>query len=67
MDVDRLGWGIFRKRVRSEVLAKKCYCSNGLWIVLEGKGGNCGFSEQESNFLIILRAIIRIKKPLPRA
>ena len=37
-------------------------------ILLEGQGGNCGFSEQKRNFLIMLREIlIRIKKPLPRA
>ena len=68
MNVDRLGWAIVRKRVRSVVLAKKRHWSNGLYIALEGKGDNGGFSEQESKFLLILREIlIIIKKPLPRA
>ena len=68
MDINELGWGIVRKRVRSVVSAEKSHRSIGLSIVLEGKGVKCGFSEQESRFSITLAEIlITITKPLPRA
>ena len=48
-----------RDGVRSVVLAQERHWCNGLCRILEGKGGNCGLSEQESNFLIILREILK--------